>query len=115
MNDILFDIVRVLVAALFAAIARYLIPWLRTKLMGSKYTLAATIIENLVLCVEQTFGGGGNGPAKYDEVVNMAKRIFDDYGIDLTEEQISALIEAAVYSMNANIISVDTEDSEEDE
>jgi len=115
MDNLIFSIIQIVVTVICAIVARYLIPWLRSRLDGSRYELAAMIIEHLVQAVEQTMSPAAHGYQKYDTVVSLAKRMLDKYGIDLSDEQVSALIESAVYAMNSGIINVPVDAIEEAE
>ena len=106
MNDILYAVIRVLLMAILAVVARYLVPWIRTALAGSKYQLAGAIVSDLVQAVEQTLVGSGRGEEKYDFVLRLAKKAFAKYNIEITEEQLSALIESAVWALQNGIVEV---------
>lgn len=89
MSDILFDILKILVAAVIFLISKYLIPYL-------KYKYASTVIGDAVEAMELTIKESGMGSIKKEKVVSYAKKVI---GNMLTDEQIDALIEAAVFAL----------------
>lgn len=107
MNDIIYNLLLAVITALGAAFVRYALPWLEkqaakaeTDLREKNYTFAAEIIKNLVLAVEQTVSGSGQGEVKFDTVESIAKQAFKDAHITITDTQLETLIESAVHSMN---------------
>ena len=101
MNDIIFGLLQAVLVALVTAIARYLIPGLIQSLKHGKYTLAAEIVESAVRAAEQIIRESGKGEEKYTMVLKIAHEILPRYGIRITDEQISVLIESAVQVINA--------------
>ena len=104
MNDLIFMIIRTFVYVLFAAIARYAIPWLITKARESKYELLAVIVEDAVRAFEQTITGVGEGARRKELVVKYVKEACKQYAIPIDNAQIDTLIEAAVQAMNTEKI-----------
>ena len=129
MNDIIYNLLLAVITAMGAAFVRYALPWLKkqatkaeTDLREKNYTFAAEIIKNLVLAVEQTVSGSGQGEVKFDTnlvlaveqtvsgsgqgevkfdtVESIAKQAFKDAHITITDTQLETLIESAVHSMN---------------
>lgn len=100
MNDITFNILKIVVAICTALISAYLIPYIRTQLHDKKYENLLTIIEVAVRAAEQTITGSGQGKIKKEEVVQFVTAWMIEHGIMITQEQLSQLIEAAVYNMN---------------
>ena len=101
MNDIVFGLLQAVLVAMVTAIARYLIPGIIQSLRHGKYTLAAEIVESAVRAAEQMIRDSGKGEEKYTMVLKIAHEILPRYGIDITDEQISVLIESAVQIINA--------------
>lgn len=89
MTDIIFDVVKILIAAILFLFAKYLIPYL-------KYKYASTVVGDAVAAMEQTIKESGMGSIKKEKVVSYAKKVI---GNMLTDEQIDALIEAAVFAL----------------
>lgn len=101
MNDIIFGLLQAILVAMVTAIARYLIPGLIQSLKHGKYALAAEIVESAVRAAEQMIRESGKGEEKYTMVLKIAHEILPRYGISITDEQISVLIESAVQVINA--------------
>ena len=101
MNDILFGLLQAILVALVTVIARYLIPGIIQSLKHGKYSLAAEIIESAVRAAEQMIRETGKGDEKYTLVLKIAHEILPRYGIKITDEQISVLIESAVQIINS--------------
>lgn len=114
MNDILFGVLEVVIVALVAAAARYLVPYLREKLAQSRYAWLVDVIAAAVRGTEQLVGSG-HGPDKKKAVIAYIAEWLTDHKCKITEEQIDQLIEAAVQAMNAEkgqtdgVVSVQTD------
>ena len=101
MNELLFNVLQVVIISAIAAILRYAIPYFTAVLRAHDYNFAAEVIETLVRAAEQTMLGHGRGDEKFDHVIACAKAQFDRYGIQISDDQIIQLLEAAVQTMNA--------------
>lgn len=112
-NQLVFNVCMALIVALIGIVTKTLLPYLRAKkdeattaLRQTRWAWAADIIDAVVRAVEQTVEDGVHGEAKKDEATRLIMDFFRVNGIDLTQEQISALIESAVQAMNSNTIEV---------
>lgn len=117
MNTLIFNILMALVVAIAGIIARQLLPYLRekkeeatAKIRQTKWAWCADIIDAVVRAVEQTVGDEIHGEEKKAEAVKLISRIFYQAGLHLSEDQIDALIEAAVQAMNSQTITVEGAD-----
>ena len=99
MNEITFNILKIVVSICAALISIYVIPLLREKLADSKYQRLLEMVEIAVRAAEQTIGSG-HGSVKKDEVINYVTAWMIQHGIEITEEQLDQLIECAVFNMN---------------
>ncbi len=99
MNDITFNILKIVVAVATALISVYIIPVLRQQLNSSKYQQLLDMVEVAVRAAEQTIQGSGMGAHKKDEVIYFVSAWMARHGINITEEQLDQLIEAAVFNM----------------
>ena len=113
-NNLVFNILMALVVTIAGIIAKQLIPYLREKeaeamekIRQTKWAWCADIIEAVVRAVEQTVGEDIHGEEKKAEAVKLIQRIFYQAGLRLTDEQIDALIEAAVQQMNSETITIE--------
>lgn len=119
LNTMVFNILVALTVALVGIVTRQLLPYLREKrdeaiekVKQTKWAWCADIIDAVVRAVEQTVGDEIHGEDKKAEAVKLIGRIFYQAGLHLSDDQIDALIEAAVQSMNANSLEVYANDSE---
>lgn len=101
MNDLLFNILQVVIISAIAAVLRYTIPYFTRILREHDFNFAADIIETLVRAAEQTITGHGRGDERFEFVVRMAKAQLERYNIQIEDDQIIQLLEAAVQAMNA--------------
>jgi len=100
-NEILFNILRIAVVVIGVLITRFLIPWIKSKTEGTNLKIVFDLICELVDAAEQEhYGEKGAGKEKKAEVMQLIKQYCDKHHIGLTEDQISALIESAVWSLN---------------
>lgn len=105
MSSVIFDVVRIVVFAVFLFLCKYVIPvfvmWLKSRITENQYTLLVAVINSAVHALEQEFKGAtGQGATKKEQVTVYVKAYCEKHKIDITDEQISTLIEAAVYGMN---------------
>lgn len=99
MNELTFNILKIVISVAAALISAYVIPLLREKLADIKYQRLLDMVEIAVRAAEQTIGEG-NGHLKKDEVITFVTSWMVAHGIMITEEQLDQLIEAAVFNMN---------------
>ena len=112
-SNLIFNILMALVVAIAGIIARQLLPYLREKkeeatekIRQTKWSWCADIIDAVVRAVEQTVGDEIHGEEKKAEAVKLIRRIFYQAGLHLSDDQIDALIEAAVQEMNSGTMEV---------
>ena len=96
----MFTILEGIVAVSTILIMRYVIPFLRIKLQSVIDVVVWGAIVKEVKSVEQTMKGKGLGIAKKEEVIVRITAWANKHGIAITQEQISQLIETAVFIMN---------------
>ena len=99
MNDLTFNILKIVVSVSTAFIAAYLIPLIREKLSDARYSKLIEIIEVAIRAAEQTITGTGMGHYKKDEVLAFVTAWMLKHGVTISEEQLDQLIEAAVYNL----------------
>ena len=102
MNDLTFNILKLVVSVVCALIAVYLVPYLKNKLQDEKYAQLLYMVEVAVRAAEQTLGAG-EGKLKKDEVMKFVVKWMDEQGIKITIQQLDQLIESAVFNMNLEI------------
>lgn len=100
MNDVTFNILKIVVSMAAALLTAFVVPLLKEKLQDAKYQQLLDMVEVAVRAAEQTIKGSGQGHYKKDEVINYVTAWMLQHGVSITEEQLDLLIEAAVYAMN---------------
>lgn len=114
MNTLIFNVLLALIVTIAGIVARQLLPYLREKrdeavekIRQTRWAWCAEIIDAVVRAVEQTVSDEIHGEDKKNEAFKLIHRIFYQAGLHLSDDQIDALIEAAVQSMNAQTITVE--------
>lgn len=97
MNDVILKLLELVVMVSVIIITRYLIPWIRSNISFSQYSVVLSIVDAAVMYAEQTMTGG---QIKKEAVMDLVTNELNKRGIEITVEQVNALVEAAVYSMN---------------
>jgi len=99
MNDITFDILKVVISICAALVTVYAIPYLKTLKEDRRYAQILEMVDVAVRAAEQTIKGAGKGVEKKKEVENIIYAWLLEKGIEITPEQINQLIECAVYQL----------------
>ena len=99
MDDLTFDILKIVLSVCVALISVYLIPYIKTLKSDKRYEQLIYMVEVAVRAAEQTVKGSGMGEKKKSEVISYVIRYMDRIGIKITAEQLDRLIECAVYQM----------------
>lgn len=99
MNDILFELLKTTIIVVIIIITRYLVPYLKMKIEASKYAELANWVEKAVKAAEQTITESGKGPEKKQKVIDFILDYATENNVDISYEQLEALIEAAVKTM----------------
>ena len=97
MNELTFNILKIVVAVATVFISAYVIPLLKEKLNDSRYNRLLDMVEIAVRAAEQTIKA--DGAVKKDEVVKFVTEWMLAHGIAITQEQLDQLIECAVYNL----------------
>ena len=98
MNDVTFTILKVVVSVCSALITVYLIPYIYTLKEDRRYASLVAMVEVAVKAAEQTIGTG-QGALKKSEVIDFVSKWMNENGVKITEEQLSQIIESAVYQL----------------
>lgn len=98
MNDIIFEILKLAVMVAVLVITRYVVPWIRTKIDNEALNLAAQWALKAVHSTQQVMESE-SGAEKKAVVTEFLKDILTAKNIALSDEQLDALIEAAVKEM----------------
>ena len=100
MNDLFFNLLKVAIIAAIILIEAVVIPWIKSKTAGTNLAAIIMLIQEAVNGAEQSVKGQGQGTIKKAQVMQLIEDYAKKHNIKLTEEQISELIEAAVYTLN---------------
>lgn len=107
MDNMIYNVLIAVIVALVGVMVRELIPYIRNQkenavaeLKQTKWAWAADIVDTVVRAVEQTVSDQMHGIDKKDEAVRWIRKLTYSAGIQLTDDQISTMIEAAVQAMN---------------
>ena len=99
MNEITFDILKIVISVCATIITVYAVPYLKTLKEDRRYAQILEMVEVAVRAAEQTIKGSGKGMEKKKEVENIIYAWLMEKGIEITPEQINQLIECAVYQL----------------
>lgn len=101
MNEILFTVIEGIIALSILIIMRYVIPYLKYKVLAEIDKTVWEMVVKEVKSVEQSITGNGKGAEKKREVMQRIYVWAEKHNIQITPEQISQLIETAVYIMKS--------------
>lgn len=99
MNELLSNLLVTVIVAGITILIRYGIPMIKQIVEGTKMEMVLQYAEEFVRAAEQTMTKL-TGADKKVWVTEMLKGILVAKHIALTDEQISAIIESAVFNMN---------------
>ena len=91
-----FNIIQVVLAIVSIVVTGILIPLIKTKIKKEDLEKAIIITDIAVKAAEQIYKESGKGPIKKKYVIDYLKRS----GLNLSDEEINALIEATVKELN---------------
>lgn len=100
MNDITFNILKIVVSVAAALIAYYLIPVLKEKVKEAKYSDLVKAVSIAVEAAEQTFKESGMGKVKKEDVLEFITKWLNDNKVEISVEQLDKLIESTVFQLN---------------
>lgn len=98
MNEIIFEIIKVVVMVAALVITRYLVPWLKGKIGADKLDAAEKWTRYAVLKAQQVLWEK-DGQDRKAYVTEFLKEILIANNVALSNEQLDVLIEAAVKQM----------------
>lgn len=99
MNELTFDLLKIVISVCAAIITVYAVPYLKTLKEDRRYAQIVEMVEVAVRAVEQTIKGSGKGIEKKIAVEDIIYAWLLEKGIKITPEQINQLIECAVYQL----------------
>ena len=95
MREIYIEIAKLAIMLMCAAVTRFLIPWIKSKTDNAVMQSLIDWTMQAVLAAEQTHGAG-TGAEKKQIVREFIQKILAQKGVELTDEEIDTMIEAAV-------------------
>lgn len=102
MNDITFDIYKVVVIVIGFLVGFYLIPALKRMANNIQDEQLRKFVKSAVYMAQQTMKSD-DGTIKFNRVRDLVTEWLNDHGMNITEEQLKILIESAVYAMKNGI------------
>lgn len=99
MDNVTMMIMKLVISVCAALITAYAVPYLKTLKNDARYERMLDMVALAVRAAEQTITGSGQGAAKKAEVIKFVSEWLYGKGINITEDELDQLIEAAVYSM----------------
>ncbi len=104
MNDITFNILKIIFSICIALVTAYLIPYIKSMSEDARYKNLVDMVGVAVRAAEQTFKESGQGAAKKEEVMTFVSDWMTAHGIQISSYQLDQLIEAAVYAMKQEAV-----------
>lgn len=98
MNEMIFEILKLIVMIAVFIVACYLIPWVRGKIGQDKLDEITRWVNAAVLMAQQVYFAK-TGAERKAIVVDLLKNILIAKNISISDEQLDMLIEAAVKAM----------------
>jgi len=109
MHDAVLRLLYDIIAELVPILVAYLVAWIQKKLGSEKVQKIIYELETkkelariAVMFVQQAYKDLG-GPAKYEKAAAWLSDMSEYMGLDLTPEEIKALIEAALKELKAEL------------
>ena len=99
MNEMTFQILKIVISVCFCMITLYAIPYAHRLLQNEKLGEALKVVNVAVLAAEQSVQGAGKGAIKKEMAVKYVSDWLSSHSIRITAEQIDGLVEAAVYGL----------------
>lgn len=98
MDAIILKIMELVISIVVALIGYYVVPFIKAKIATEKTYEVAHYVMEFVQAAEQIYGEK-TGKTKKDYVVDLVTKLCDETHLNLTHEQIVALVESAVYDL----------------
>ena len=98
MNDILFELLKLIVMIAVLLVMRYAIPWLRARIGAEKMAEIEKWAEKAVLMAQQVYWNK-SGEERKEIVTEFLREMLIAKNISISGEQLEILIEAAVKQM----------------
>lgn len=100
-RELILQIIQVLISVAAFIITRYLVPAIREWMRGTQLEQIVSWTGQAVMAVEQAYGVC-SGAERKAIVTKFLRRLLIRKKIDISDEELDMLIEAAVKEMNMN-------------
>lgn len=98
MSDIMLDIVKGVIVFAIIITVRYFVPWIKEKIFTSEYSWLVELVKTAVTAIQQT-DWDKTGPERKAKVVELLSGLLIEKNISISDEELDAMIEAAVWAM----------------
>ena len=98
MSDIMLYLIKAVIVVSITIVMRYFIPWIREKIEASQYAWVAEWAATAVNAIQQT-NWNKTGSERKAKVVELLKALLIKKNIAISDAELDAIIEAAVWSM----------------
>lgn len=98
MDDIVFEVLKLVVMVAIVVLTRYVVPWVKERIDTEKMSVVADWAKKAVLYAQQTMQSD-SGAERKAIVTEFLKEMLAAKNISISDEQIDILIEAAVKEM----------------
>lgn len=100
MNDLTFNLLKIVLAVSAAIITTYLVPYIKNSIESSKRNTLNDVVKTAVEAMEQVIKESKKGPVKKQQVIAFVSAWANEHKINITEDQLDKLIESVVFEMN---------------
>ena len=98
MSDIMLYLIKAVIVVSITIVMRYFIPWIREKIEASQYAWVAEWAATAVNAIQQT-NWNKTGSERKAKVVERLKALLIKKNIAISDAELDAIIEAAVWAM----------------
>lgn len=98
MDDLLFEILKLVVTIAVIVFARYALPAIKSLTSSTCIATAEKVVSDAVLYAQQVMKDS-TGEEKKTVVTEIVEKILTDINVSMSDEQVDVLIEAAVKTM----------------
>lgn len=98
MSDIMLYLIKAVIVVSITIVMWYFIPWIREKIEASQYAWVAEWAATAVNAIQQT-NWNKTGPERKAKVVELLKALLIKKNIAISDAELDAIIEAAVWAM----------------
>jgi hypothetical protein len=96
MSDFTFEVLKIVIMLVGVVLTYKVVPWIQGNVDVKNLAMVQTLIQAFVAAAEQLFPKAGSGELKKAYVLEKLQ----EKGITVTDVELDALVEAAVYELN---------------